>query len=124
MFAIIRTGGKQYKVAPGDTISVEKLEGVDGTSLHLSDVLMLCNEGVIKVGSPILQDAYVQATIVEQIRGDKVIVFKKKRRNNYRRKKGHRQFLTVLKITDVLASGASKEELSALKNTESKDNHG
>jgi large subunit ribosomal protein L21 len=85
---------------------------------------MLCNEGVIKVGSPILQDAYVQATIVEQIRGDKVIVFKKKRRNNYRRKKGHRQFLTVLKITDVLASGASKEELSALKNTESKDNHG
>ncbi|MEZ5690728.1 MAG: 50S ribosomal protein L21 [Rickettsiales bacterium] len=99
MFAVIRTGGKQYKVANGDVISVEKLSGEAGDKIEINDVLMAGD----KIGSPILNGAKVLGEIVKQFRDDKVIVFKKKRRHNYRRKKGHRQYLTQIKITDIKA---------------------
>lgn len=93
MFAILRTGGKQYKVASGDVLAVEKLEGNVGDKVELTDVLM--------AGTKIGAGAKVLAEIVKQFRDDKVIIFKKRRRHNYRRKKGHRQYLTQIKITDI-----------------------
>ena len=99
MFAVIRTGGKQYKVASGDVIAVEKLTGTQGDKVEISDVLMVDQ----KVGSPLLAGAKVVAEIVKQFRDDKVTIFKKRRRHNYRRKKGHRQYLTEIKITDIKA---------------------
>ncbi|AIL12777.1 hypothetical protein IM40_03350 [Candidatus Paracaedimonas acanthamoebae] len=107
MFAVIKTGGKQYKVSNGDVVKVERLEGEAGATLHLSDILMLGEENKMTVGAPAVQDAAVRATILEQARGDKIIVFKKRRRQGYRRKAGHRQDLTVLRIEEVIASGAS-----------------
>ena len=101
MFAVIKTGGKQYKVAKDDVITVERLAGEAGGKLDLTEVLMLSDGGKVEVGSPMLAGAKVSAEVVEQARGDKIIVFKKKRRKNYRRKKGHRQDLTVLKITAI-----------------------
>lgn len=95
MFAVLRTGGKQYKVASGDVLSVEKLEGNVGDKVELTDVLMS--------GSKIGAGAKVLAEIVRQFRDEKVIIFKKRRRHNYRRKKGHRQYLTEIKITDIKA---------------------
>ena len=97
MFAVIKTGGKQYKVAPNDIILVEKLPGQAGDSVTLDQVLMVGE----KIGAPTVAGASVSATIVEQTRGEKVIIFKKKRRQNYRRKKGHRQDLTVLRVTGI-----------------------
>ena len=99
MFAVIRTGGKQYKVASGDVLEVEKLEGAAGDKVEIGDVLMAGG----KVGAPLLAGAKVLAEIVKQFRDDKVIIFKKRRRHNYRRKKGHRQYLTQIKITDIKA---------------------
>lgn len=99
MFAVIRTGGKQYKVANGDVISVEKLEGTAGDKVEISEVLMAGN----KIGAPLLSGAMVLAEIVKQFRDDKVVIFKKRRRHNYRRKKGHRQYLTEIKITEIKA---------------------
>ncbi len=99
MFAVIRTGGKQYKVASGDVISVEKLEGSAGDKLEINEVLAAGN----KIGAPLLSGAKVLAEIVKQFRDDKVVIFKKRRRHNYRRKKGHRQYLTEIKITDIKA---------------------
>jgi len=95
MFAVIRTGGKQYKVASGDVLSVEKLEGAAGDKFEITDVLM--------AGSKIGASVKVLAEIVKQFRDDKVIIFKKRRRHNYRRKKGHRQYLTEIKITEIKA---------------------
>lgn len=100
MFAVIETGGKQYKVAKNDIILVEKLAAQAGENVNLDRVLMVGD----KVGTPLVEGASITATVVDQIRGDKVIVFKKKRRQNYRRKKGHRQYLTVLRITDITAA--------------------
>ena len=99
MFAVIRTGGKQYKVANGDVLAVEKLIGVEGDKVEISDVLMVDK----KVGSPLLSGAKVFAEIVKQFRDDKVTILKKRRRHNYRRKKGHRQYLTEIKIVDIKA---------------------
>ena len=101
MFAVIKTGGKQYKVAKDDVIEVEKIDLEAGKAVELGDVLMLSDGGKVEVGAPFLAGAKVSAEVVEQTRGDKIIVFKKKRRKNYRRKKGHRQDLTVLKITGI-----------------------
>ncbi len=106
MFAIIRTGGKQYKVAPNDVIMVEKLPADAGASIELADILLVGDEDGIVTATPTLGDARVTATVLEQKRDDKVIVFKKKRRHNYRRKNGHRQHLTVLRITDILSGAA------------------
>ncbi len=103
MFAVVKTGGKQYKVAQGDTIQVEKLEAEAGKSVDLNEVLMLCDEGKISVGAPFVAGAKVSAEVVEHARTRKLIVFKKKRRQNYRRKNHHRQDYTVLKITAIKA---------------------
>ncbi len=102
MFAIIRTGGKQYKVARNEKIWVEKLEVQPGSEVILDKVLMIGTEAESLVGSPLLEKAQVIALVEEQMRSDKVIIFKKRRRHNYRRKKGHRQHQTVLRIIDIL----------------------
>jgi large subunit ribosomal protein L21 len=98
MFAIIRTGGNQYRVAHGDTIAVEKLDGAQGDKVEIRDILMVDQ----KLGAA-LKGARVLAEVVRQFRDDKVTIFKKRRRHNYRRKKGHRQYLTEIKITDIQA---------------------
>ena len=107
MFAVIKTGGKQYKVAKDDVIAVESLSGAPGDQIELPDVLMIGEDGKAPtVGTPVIEKAAVFAEVVEQTRGDKIIVFKKKRRQGYRRKNGHRQHLTMLRITEISATGA------------------
>ncbi|MGB8366127.1 MAG: 50S ribosomal protein L21 [Rhizomicrobium sp.] len=103
MFAVIRTGGKQYKVATNDVLSVEKLVGEVGSTLTLSEVLLVGGDSP-KSGAPLVAGASVEAEIVEQGRGDKVIAFKKRRRKNTHRKRGHRQPFTKVKITAIHAS--------------------
>jgi len=103
MFAIIRTGGKQYRVAKDDVIEVEKLAAEPGASVTLGDVLMFGDGEDLRAGAPTLAGAAVTAEVVAHRKGDKVIIFKKKRRHNYRRKNGHRQALTVLRITGISA---------------------
>ena len=115
MFAIVKTGGKQYRVVPGDVIRVEKLAGEAGAVVELGEVLMLGGDGAgIAVGRPRIEGAAVTATVVEQTRSDKILVFKKKRRHNYRRKKGHRQELTVLLIDEILPPGAERKPRPAV----------
>ena len=108
MFAVIRTGGKQYKVAKNDVIVVEKLFGEEGDEVDFTDVLALNDGAATTFGTPVVQNALVTAEVLEQARADKVIIFKKKRRQNYRRKNGHRQQLTVLRITDILADASQR----------------
>ena len=110
MFAVIRTGGKQYKVAKDELISVEKLAGEPGATIELAEVLMIGEGAEVTTGTPLLTGASVAATVVEQTRAPKIIVFKKKRRKNYRRKKGHRQHQTVLRITEIRGAGGSQPE--------------
>jgi large subunit ribosomal protein L21 len=107
MFAVIRTGGKQYKVAKDDVIAVEKLAGEPGATIEFAEVLMLGDGATVSAGTPLLAGASVSATLVEQRRADKIIIFKKKRRHNYRRKNGHRQYQTVLRIDEIHAAGGS-----------------
>ncbi len=101
MFAVVKTGGKQYKVSEGDVIQVEKLEGEVGAAVTLDQVLMVGENEDVQVGTPMLDGNQVTAEITEQLKDKKIIVFKKKRRKNYRRKNGHRQLVTRLKITKV-----------------------
>ena len=105
MYAIIKTGGKQYRVAPEDVITVEKLAGEPGDTVVISEVLMVADGDGVQIGSPFVDGASVACELVEQTRGPKIIIFKKKRRKHYRRKKGHRQDLTVLKVTEILTGG-------------------
>jgi large subunit ribosomal protein L21 len=105
MYAVIRTGGKQYKVASGDVIAVEKLAGELGATIELGEVLMVGDGAEISTGTPLVAGASVSAELVAHRRADKIIVFKKKRRQNYRRKNGHRQHQTVLRITEIRAGG-------------------
>ena len=113
MFAVIRTGGKQYKVAKNDVIFVEKLIAEAGAEIELDDVLMIGDEAGVTTGTPELGGVHVAATVLEQKRDDKIIVFKKKRRHNYRRKNGHRQYLTVLRITDIVTGAAEQHAAEA-----------
>lgn len=108
MFAVIRTGGKQYKVAKNDVIVVEKLLGDAGDEIDFTDVLALNDGAATQFGRPVVSNAIVMAEVLEQARSDKVIIFKKKRRQNYRRKNGHRQELTVLRILDILADASQR----------------
>jgi len=101
MFAVIKTGAKQYKVAVGDVIKVEKLDGEAGTEISLATVLMVGDDKGVKVGTPAVSGIIVTAEILEQARAAKIIVFKKKRRQGYRRKAGHRQEQTVLRIMGI-----------------------
>jgi large subunit ribosomal protein L21 len=118
MYAVVRTGGKQYKVQPGDTIRVEKLEGQVGSEIILKDILLVGGE-TIKVGAPQVAEAEVSAIVLKQAKFPKVIVFKKKRRQGYRRTKGHRQPFTELFIKSV-AMGGNKVEASSLPHLEVK----
>lgn len=104
MFAVIRTGGKQYKVEKGTQLRVEKLSADKGAAYKFDEVLLVDHDGKVSIGAPFLNGASVTAEIVDQIRDDKVLVFKKKRRKNYRRTKGHRQELTVVKVTGIKAA--------------------
>jgi large subunit ribosomal protein L21 len=112
MFAVIRTGGKQYRVAPNDIIEVEKIAGKPGEIIELAEVLLLGGDSP-KTGTPTIAGALVAAEVLEQKRGDKIVVFKKKRRANYRRKKGHRQDLTALRITEILTDGKKPSKAAA-----------
>ena len=106
MFAIIRTGGKQYRVAPNDVLKVEKLPGAAGDTITFSDVLAVSSAvGGTSVGTPLVANASVSATVIAQDRLDKVIIFKKRRRQNSRRKNGHRQPVTVLRVSTITADG-------------------
>ena len=103
MFAVIKTGGKQYKVAKDDIIIVEKLDAETGKEVSFDDVLMCGSGDKVTVGEPLVAGAKVSGEVLEQRKGDKVVVLKNKRRQTYRRKKGHRQNETVVKITDIKA---------------------
>src|SRR6266851_8331115 len=108
MYAIVETGGKQYRVKPGDTVAVERLTGEPGETLDLDRVLLVAGNGdQARVGSPGVEGAVVRAEVVEHIRGEKIIVFRYKSKVRYRRKTGHRQSLTRLRITDILLGGTS-----------------
>ncbi len=105
MFAVIKTGGKQYKVAKNSVIKVEKIDGNPGSKIELKEVFVIGESEPEKpefIGTPIVKGALVKAEIIKQLKDDKVIIFKKKRRQNYRRKNGHRQDLTELKILDIV----------------------
>ncbi len=105
MFAVIRTGGKQYRVTPNAVLKVEKLDAEAGGTITFNDVLAVGVDGNLTIGSPIVADASVTATVIAQDRLDKVIIFKKRRRQNSRRRNGHRQHVTVLRIGGINANG-------------------
>lgn len=104
MFAVIRTGGKQYRVQKDDKIEIEKLDVQEGDKVDFDEVLFVGGDKTAKLGEPLVKGAKVAATVVAQKRAPKITIFKKKRRQNYRRKKGHRQHLTVVQITDIKAA--------------------
>lgn len=102
MYAIVQTGGKQYKVVEGDKLVVEKLDGEVGGKKTLMEILALGGNGELKVGTPLLPGVKVETEILEQGRGDKIIVFKRKKRKGYRKKQGHRQAYTLLKVNKIV----------------------
>ena len=104
MYAVIKTGGKQYRVSANDKLEIERLEGEAGATLEFTEVLMIGSGASVKIGAPTVAGAKVTAELVEQSRGPKVIAFKKRRRKNSRRKKGHRQDLTTIRITDIIGA--------------------
>ncbi|MEM7598182.1 MAG: 50S ribosomal protein L21 [Pseudomonadota bacterium] len=113
MFAVLKTGGKQYKVQSGDTLRVEKLAADAGEKVQFNDVLMLGGDAPV-IGAPFVDGAAVQAEVVDQVKGDKVIHFvKRRRKHGSQRTKGHRQQLTVLRVTDILAKGGDKSGVKA-----------
>jgi large subunit ribosomal protein L21 len=107
MYAVIKTGGKQYRVEPGDLLVVEKLEGEPGAHIAFEDVLMLGDGAEVSIGAPLIDGARVDATLVETRKGEKIKIFKKIRRQGYRRTGGHRQIETILRVTGI--AGAGKE---------------
>ena len=104
MYAIFQSGGKQYKVAPGDLVKVERLEAKVGDKVELNQVLLVQNEASLLVGKPVVEQAKILAEVNQQARSKKIIVFKKKRRKNYRKTQGHRQSFTQLKITEIITA--------------------
>ena len=113
MYAVIKTGGKQYRVAANDKIQIEKLVGNPGDKVEFAEVLMISNDGSVDIGAPFVAGATVVGEIASQDRGPKVVIFKKRRRKHFRRKNGHRQDLTSVTITSILTGGETK---SAPKN--------
>ena len=101
MYAVIRSGGKQYRVSPGQTIRLEKVAGEVGAKVELGDVLLVENEGNVQIGSPLVANVKVEATVVENDRKKKILVFKKKRKKQYRRTAGHRQDFTAVRIDKI-----------------------
>ncbi|MBX9992486.1 50S ribosomal protein L21 [Phreatobacter oligotrophus] len=113
MYAVIKTGGKQYKVAASDTITIEKLEAAAGETVVFPEVLMVGGDAGITIGSPFVAGASVAAEVVKQARGPKTISFRKRRRQNSKRKKGHRQDLTIVRIAEILTGGAKPSKAAA-----------
>jgi len=113
MFAVIKTGGKQYRVAANDVITVATLAGEPGAAVTFDQVLMVTNDGSTQVGAPLVEGVTVAGEVVEHTRGEKVIAFKKRRRQNSRRKRGHRQDYTVVRITEILGAGERPEKAAA-----------
>ncbi len=103
MYAVIKTGGKQYRVEQGDTLALERLDGDTGAQVSFDEVLLVGSDDATQIGRPLIQGASVKATIVEQGRAKKVIIFKFRRRKNYKRKKGHRQYFTRVRIDAIAA---------------------
>jgi large subunit ribosomal protein L21 len=121
MFAVVKTGGKQYRVAANDIIAVEKLDAEPGAVVELTDVLMVGDESAQTAGTPMVEGATVAAEVLKQARSKKIIVFKKKRRKDYQRTKGHKQQVTVLRITEILTDGKKPSKRAAAKaDTDSK----
>ncbi|RCL02752.1 MAG: large subunit ribosomal protein L21 [Candidatus Tokpelaia sp. JSC188] len=110
MFAVIKTGGKQYRVATNDLIKVEKITGDTGDIIEFSEVLMICEDNNTVIGSPIVKSALVIAEVVEQGRARKVIAFKKRRRKNSKRSRGHRQLLTTIRVSKILMGNAKQKK--------------
>jgi len=106
-YAVIRTGGKQYRVTPGDVIRVEKLTADPGAEVEFAEVLMTNTEGSVRIGAPLVPGARVTAQVVEQGKAKKILVFKKKKRKNYRRHYGHRQLFTAVRVTQIEAGAES-----------------
>jgi large subunit ribosomal protein L21 len=104
MYAVIKTGGKQYRVAANDVVTIEKVAGEAGAAVEFTDVLMVAGSGEPKIGKPVVAGAKVTAEVVEQGRAPKVIAFKKRRRKNSRRKRGHRQEQTTVRIKEILGA--------------------
>jgi large subunit ribosomal protein L21 len=115
MYAVIKTGGKQYRVAPQDKIQIERLSGAAGDQIEFSHVLMVSQDGNVSIGAPFVQGATVVAEIASHDRGPHLVVFKKRRRKHYRRKNGHRQDLTSVTITEILMGGAKPAKKAAAK---------
>jgi len=113
MYAVIKTGGKQYKVSKGDILRVEKLDAEEGATVDLDNVLLLGNGDDIQVGAPIIEGAHVSATVKVQGRGKKITIIKFKRRKHYRKQAGHRQSFTELEITGISPSGGKKKDTAA-----------
>jgi large subunit ribosomal protein L21 len=109
MYAVIQTGGKQYRVSQGDVISVEKMEGTPGDRIEFGSVLMVGEGDQVTVGRPHLEQARVVGTIVRQTRGPKIIIFKHKRRKGYQKKQGHRQWQTLLRVTEIREGAATEQ---------------
>ena len=122
MYAVVKTGGKQYRVQKEDVVLVEKLKANDGDQLVLSDVLMVGDGKKVTLGTPLVNDAAVMAQVIRQTRGPKITMIYKRRRKNSRRKQGHKQDLTLLKIIDIAETGGSKlsPKKAAAKTTEKK----
>ena len=114
-FAVIKTGGKQYKVSANDTIRIEKLDDKAGKTFEFKEVLLTTDNTTTEIGSPMIDGAYVEAELLKQARNDKVIIFKKRRRQNSRRKRGHRQHVSIVKILKIY--GKSGKLLAEAKNT-------
>ena len=114
-FAVIKTGGKQYKVSANDTIRIEKLDDKAGKNFEFKEVLLTTDNTSTEIGSPMIDGAYVEAELLKQARNDKVIIFKKRRRQNSRRKRGHRQHVSIVKILKIY--GKSGKLLAEAKNT-------
>ena len=118
MFAVIKTGGKQYRVAAQDVITVATLAGEPGATVTFDQVLMVTNDNGTQVGAPLVEGVTVTGEVMKHTRGEKVIAFKKRRRQNSRRKRGHRQDYTVVRITEILAGGAKPGKAAAKKGTQ------
>ncbi len=116
LYAIIETGGKQYKVAENDVLKIEKLEAEVGSVVQFDKVLALTAEnGMVRLGTPLVSGAKISAEVIEQRKDAKIIIFKKKRRHNYRRKNGHRQLITVVRILDVSGNGSVEKKTAPKK---------
>jgi len=104
MYAVVKTGGKEYRISQGDLIRVEKMAGEVGDQVTMKDILMVSHEGQVQVGNPLLANAVITGEIVQQVKGKKVLTYKMKRRKNYRRTKGHRQTYTYIRVNDISLS--------------------